>query len=130
MSRQDETLFIVEPMIRLFRERGFVCQNIIADATLKGLADYFIYSEKLKIHRFIEFKHFKGNGTYTKLTDAQKKLFPIQFKAGVPLYVIADWDLTGEANYHKRLAHYKRVVEGRPNIEDLLDKSRRNYLPV
>jgi hypothetical protein len=128
-TKQKETTHVVEPMIRLFRERGWICHRMPADETLSGIADWFMYHEELKLHRFVEFKVMNPPGFYCGLTDQQKKLFPIQYKAGVPLYVIADYDLRGEANYHKRRAHYKRIVESEPNINDVLDKERRRYLP-
>jgi hypothetical protein len=129
-KRQDESIKIVDPFIALLRSRGWICHNIVADASMFGLGDYFCYNEELELHRFIEFKHFKGKGTCTKITEAQEKLFPIQYKAGVPLYCVADWDLRGEDNYNKRLKHYHRICNSPPNIMNLVDPSRRRYLPV
>ena len=129
LGKQKESSHIAEPMIALMRSRGWVCHRMPADEILFGVADWFCYNPELKKHAWVEMKRLKPPGFYAKTTEKQRKFFPLQYKAGVPLYVIADYDLRGEANYHKRLAHLKRIVDGRPNIMDLLDKERRRYLP-
>jgi len=129
-TKQKETTHIAEPMIRLFRDRGWICHRLPADERLSGVADWFCYNPDLRLHRFIEMKVMTPPGFYCGLTEQQTLLFPKQHKAGVPLYCIADYDLRGEANYAKRMAHYKRICEQEPNIMDLLNKERRRYLPV
>ncbi len=128
--RQKESVLVVDPMIRMFRSRGWKCVNMVAGFTTKGLADYWVYHRNYG-DRWIEFKRLDRKGNLiSHLTKAQKEQFPIQYKAGIRLYCVAAFDLRGSKNYHLRKKHYFRVVNCSPNIMNLVNPLKRRELNV
>lgn len=125
---QAESLKVANPMVNFLRARGWTCVNMVAGFTTNGLADYWCFHEHWG-ERWIEFKRLNKYGQFiSHLTDAQSINFPIQYKAGVKLYCIADYDLRGAKGYRKRKEHYRRLLRCEPNIMDLIKKRRRHHL--
>ena len=122
---QRETTHIVNPFIAYMREKGWVCYNIHGNQFQAGLPDYFCFREGLS--RWVEFKVCKPPNGHIKLQPAQKIRFPEMYNQGLPVYIVADYDLR---NNEKALqAHYKRVALGKPNINLTFHKADFRYLP-
>jgi len=122
---QPETIKIVDPFIAAMRKEGWICYNIHGNQFQKGLPDYFCFREG--ISRWIEFKVCQPPNGYIKLQPAQKKRFPEMYNEGLPVYIVADYDLRN--NPRAIAAHYKRIVSGKPNINLTFDKRDFPYLP-
>lgn len=129
-TKQPETVRVVNPMVRLFKSRGWTCVNMVAGFTTSGLADYWMYHPEYG-ERWIEFKRLNKKGNLTSsLTDAQKREFPRQYRAGVKIYCIAAYDLRGSKYFSLRKKHYYRVTQCPPNIMDLVTPLYRRNLNV
>ena len=119
MKKQRETTHIVEPMVSLFKHRGWTCHNIHGNNYQDGLPDYFIHHPDYE-DKWIEFKVFYDNYK-VHLTKAQKRVFPSFCANNVSFYAIAGFDLRGRHSYKKRLDNYLKLFQ-KPNGYKLLDK--------
>lgn len=125
-TAQTESTHIVKPFIAKMRDEGWICENIHGNQFQKGLPDYFCYNSN-GIFRWIEFKVCHGPNAHVKLQPAQKIKFPQMFYSGLPIYVVADYDLRG--NDMAINCHYKRVVFGKPNVDLLFSPRTFKSLP-
>jgi len=118
LATQRETTHVVKPFIRMLKDRGWRCKNVIGNQYQQGFPDYFIMHENYS-SRWVEFKVRKGN--IVTLTPAQRIEFPEMISRGVPIYVIAAEDLRGSVNQALRERMYRKLFE-EPNAIYALSK--------
>ena len=113
MAEQRETTHIVRPFTNYLKLRGWTVENIHGNQFQAGLPDAYAMHPDYS-PRWIEYK-VRSKSDTVKLTDQQKIKFPMMHTLGVPIYIIAAFDLRGAK--HKRLRErlYKKLFE-EPNV--------------
>ena len=123
-KKQPETVKIVEPFVRLLRERGWFIRNITPGAMTNTVPDHWV-THKDYGGKWIEFKVRHGDSI--SLTPNQKKDFPLLMANGTDIWCVAAYDLRGPTNYHLRLKHYNRLFK-EPNGIFMLNNRLYNQL--
>lgn len=127
MSRQLESVRIVDPLTVYLRFMGWTVENMHGSQYQDGIPDLYIMHSKYA-PRWVECKRWLGdNLTSIHLTTAQKKKFPIWIANGVGIWVIVGNDFRGVGGKPELIKAYKKLFDP-PNCHYALHHSNWRFL--
>ena len=127
MSRQLESVRIVEPLTIYLKHKGWNVENMHGSQYQDGIPDLYIMHAQYT-PRWVECKRWLGdNETSIHLTPAQKRKFPIWIAHGVNFYAIVGTDFRGVKGKPALEKAYRKLFQ-EPNAHYLLHHSNWRHL--
>ena len=129
MAKQRESKLVVEPFVALLKHRGWTVKNFHGNQYQQGVPDAYIMHPDYS-PRWVEFKvreERTSSAGAVCLTKYQKVTFPLWHSLGVPIYIIAAYDLRGSENQALRERLYKKLFD-EPNCLFAMNKRSHSLL--